>query len=318
MKKSNIVYTGLVIATFVLLWGCGKPGDQGKNWQNKKDQATFFAVAVTDVVLGKLNNYIDLNGDVETQSSVDVYADTYGKLSKLFVHVGDRVSKDTVIAEVDPSRPGSTFVASPVRSPIDGTITLIPVQVGTTISQGVPIARMAATDLVQVSTDVAERFVARIRIGLDAILGFDAYPGSRFTAIVTEVSPVLDPTSRTLGVKLRLTVPDIRVKPGMFARIKIITESKTNIIKIPTDAIVKRFDDDIVFVVRESNESSTGFIAEKRTVKAGIDIDQKREITDGLKQGERIVVQGQTLLEDKAAVKVVATIPPLSTDDPVQ
>jgi membrane fusion protein, multidrug efflux system len=308
MTRNRFAFLVLAIAALFFVSSCGK---------TKKTETPFFAVSVTESVRGDLNNYIELNGDVETQTGVDVYADTIGKLSRLYVHVGEKVQKDAIIAEVDPSRPGSTFVASPVRSPIAGTITAIPSQIGATIMTGVPIAKMAATDLIQVRTNVAERFVASMRVGLDGILSFDAYPGIIFKAIVTEVSPVLDPSSRSLEVKLRLQSSDIRIKPGMFARVKIVTDSKQGIVKIPSDAVVRRFEDNYVFVVKEKKESVTGFVAERRKVTPGIDIDEKREITSGLAAGEKVIVQGQTLLEDQAAIKIISTIPPLSTDDPI-
>jgi membrane fusion protein (multidrug efflux system) len=312
-----------VIATILALGGCGKPGNDPKSptaggWGQQKEEASFFAVSESESVKGTLNNYIQLNGDIETKSSVDVYADTMGKVSRLYVNIGDRVKKDTIIAEVDQSRPGMMFVASPVRSPISGTITLIPVQVGSTITQGVAIARIAATDQIQARTDVAERFVALMRPGLDAVLSFDAYPGITFPAVVAEVSPVLDPASRTLEVKLRLVEPDIRIKPGMFARIKIITETKRNVVKVPTDAVVQRLGEYYVFVIKANEKSTTGFDVEKRAVTPGIDIDNKREIVKGLASGERIVVRGQTLLEDGAAVKIVEKEPPLPVDDPIR
>ena len=273
--------------------------------------AAVFAVNTTRSVRGQIADYIELNGDVETESTVDIFADTAGKLVRLHVRVGERVAKGQVIAEVDPSRPGSVFVASPVKSPIAGTLTSIPVYVGSTISQATPIARITTTDRVRIRTQVAERFISKIRVGLEAILQFEAYPEERFAARVTELSPVVDPQTRTLEMKLNLNLPDRRIKAGMFAAVKIVTERKDGIVKLPADSVVRRFGESFVFIVVPDPADPAGARAERRPVTTGILIDNKIEIVEGLAPDEEVVIQGQTLLEDGSAVKVVGQVPPL-------
>ncbi|MBN1411994.1 MAG: efflux RND transporter periplasmic adaptor subunit [Spirochaetales bacterium] len=319
-KHKEIFFTAICLITSTLLISGCSGGNRG-GWQNnggaQAQEETVFAVNTTKAVKGQINNYLELNGDVETESSVDVYADTMGKLTKLKITIGSRVKKDQVIAEVDPSRPGSTFVASPVKSPIDGTVTAIPVQVGSTIMQGISIARITSTDQVQIRTFVAERFVSRMKVGLDAILHFEAVPGTRFLGRITELSPVLDPASRTMEVKLKLNEPDARIKPGMFAKIKIITEKKDSIVKVPAECLVYRYGEYMVFVVKPEEEEDKATV-QQRIVVPGIQIDNKLEIMDGLKTGEEVVVQGQTLLEDKTPVKIINRVEPLSIRDVVQ
>jgi multidrug efflux pump subunit AcrA (membrane-fusion protein) len=100
-----------------------------------------------------------------------------------------------------------------------------------------------------------------------------------------------------------------KVKVGMFAEIKIITEKKEGIVKIPADCLVKRYGGYFVFVVKD-NES-----VEKRAVTPGILIDNKLEIVKGLEPDEEIVIRGQTLLEDKAKIKIIEQVAPLSVED---
>jgi multidrug efflux pump subunit AcrA (membrane-fusion protein) len=325
----TVVFFGavaLAAAVFVFT-GCGKKTEASvgadaaaKDSRLVKGEAvaTVFAVNTTKAVRGGITNYLELNGDVETKSTVDIFADTMGKLVSLKIRVGDRITKDQVIAEVDPSRPGSVFVASPVKSPIAGTITSIPVNIGSTVSQATPIARITTTDSLQIRTDVAERFISRIRVGLDALLEFEAYPGESFGARISELSPVVDPQTRTLEVKLNLDRPDRRIKAGMFASIKIITERKDNIVKIPADGVVRRFGEAFVFVVKPDPASPSAGIVERRVVTPGILIDNKIEIVGGLSPDEVIVIQGQTLLEDKSAVKVVGEVAPLPVSDRIR
>jgi membrane fusion protein, multidrug efflux system len=305
--------------TLALAAGCTKaPAAGGRDPRTGAEPATIFAVNITRAVEGMINDYIELNGDVETKSSIDIFADVSGKLSRLGIRVGDRVLKDQVIADVDPSRPGNVFIASPVKSPIEGTVTSIPNQVGATISPGVPLARITTTDQLQIRTAVAERFISRVRLGLDAVVSFEAFPEASLQARITEVSPVVDPASRTLEIKLVLVRPDPRVKAGMFARIKVVTERKAGVVKIPAEAVVRRFDQSYVFVISPSAESESGFVVERTRVVPGIQIDNELEILEGLKAGQDVVIQGQTLLEDKSKVRVVSTVRAIESDHEIR
>jgi multidrug efflux pump subunit AcrA (membrane-fusion protein) len=328
MKTNNsILTTGALLLLMVFLTfgtiGC-KPkeetasGSKGSEKVVQGEVIPVFAVATTQAVAGELIDYLELNGDVQTKSSVDIYPDTYGKVSKLNITVGDRVAKDQVIAEIDPSRPGSIFVPSPVKSPIAGTITSIPVYVGSTITQGMPVARITTTDRIEIRTDVAERFIGKMRTGLDVLVSFEAFPGETFRGRVAELNPIVDPTTRSLEVKIRLDQQDARIRPGMFAAMKIITERKHGIVKIPSDCLVRRFGESYVFVVYDDSAASTGKRVERRKVIPGLQIDEKLEIVQGLQNGEEVVIQGQTLLEDKSVVKVVSTVPPLPVSDRIQ
>jgi len=274
--------------------------------------APVFAVTTTEAVRGVIENYIDLNGDVSAAVSVDVYADTAGEVVKLNVSVGDYVSEGEVVAEVDPSRPGQQFVPSPVKSSINGTVTEVPVQVGTRIGQGVPVARISKINQLEITTEVPERFIDSMKVGLPAVLRFEAYSNATFPARVTQLSPVLNPTTRTMEVKLELARRDPRVKAGMYAEVQIITERKENVVKIPASCLVRRFGETFAYVVTDQNT------AERRVVTPGIIIDDQVEVVVGVKAGDRVVIQGQNLLDDGVQVKVVDQVEPLSPESNVR
>lgn len=287
-------------------------GENGAQTVDSEGVDSVYAVNTTTAVSGQIKDYIKVNGDVETKTSVDVYPDTSGKLIRIFIDVGDTVRKDSVIAEVDPSKAGMNFVASPIKAPITGTITQIPARIGQTVSPSVPIAKVSRTWELEISTEVSERFISRMEEGQPAILNFAAYPGETFRARVTELSPVVDPVSRTMGVTLQPENGYERIKPGMFAEVKIITQAKEGIVKIPAECMVSRFGKYFVFVAKEDGT------VERRNITPGIQIDQKLEVTEGLEAGEEIVIRGQTLLEDGVRVKVIDQVPPLSQADVIE
>lgn len=320
-------YTGmaalaaLVILTLVAC-GPGGPGGPGRSVETNENAAegaeetvrgvpeeTIFAVNVTPAVQGEINDYIEINGGVQTTTSIDVFSDTAGEIVRVPARVGQTVQAGDVIAEVDPSRPGQNFALSPVRAPITGTITRLPARVGSQVSPASPVAQISRTNELEIVVSLAERFISKVRVGLPAVIRLDAFPDQQFNATVTELSPVVDPLTRTLEVTLRFTRPDPRVRAGMFAEVRIITEQKDNIVKVPADVMIRRFGDNFVFVVQEDDTVS------RRVVTPGIEIDNKLEITSGLEPGERVVYQGQNLLEDGARVRVIDTIEPLTAED---
>jgi multidrug efflux pump subunit AcrA (membrane-fusion protein) len=266
---------------------------------------TAFAVNVTRPVRGEIRDYLELNGDIQPASSVDVYPDTSGEVVNIRVEVGRTVTRDQIIAEVDRSRPGQQFVPSPVRAPISGTVTQRYVDVGATVGPSVPMVQLAETSALEIRTDVAERFISLVEVGQEAVVFLEAYPGESFGARVSELSPVVDPATRTLGVTLEFTRRDRRVKAGMFAELRLITRVRQDVVKVQSDAVVRRFDVPYVFVVTEDDT------VEQREVTLGVTIGNQVEILDGISEGERVVIQGQSLLDDGANVRVIDEIEPL-------
>jgi multidrug efflux pump subunit AcrA (membrane-fusion protein) len=98
----------------------------------------------------------------------------------------------------------------------------------------------------------------------------------------------------------------------MFAEVRIITEQKENIVKVPADVLIRRFGETFVYVARDDGT------AERRIVNPGIEIDNKLEITTGLAAGELVVYQGQNLLEADSPIRIIDTIEPLSAEDTIR
>ena len=305
MKKTlSIILSVLLILFFV---GCTKPAQNPQAPQEVfnpqgSTQQTVFAVNAFLSYKGDLNGYLEFGGDVSAVSSVDVLPDTSGKISRIYVSVGDVVKKDQVLAEVDASRPGMTYSASPVKAPVSGTITSFASSVGNMVAPSMTIGRISSTDKLEIKTSVPERFISKIKLNQKAILTFDAYPGETFTAKVTKISPVLDTSTRTMSVTLILDPPDSKIKIGMYARIKLITDHKSNAIIIPTTALVTRSQEQCVFVVNPDDTVTL------KKVTVGIKVDDMVEILSGLEGNEKVVTKGQTLLNNGTKVNIVSLI----------
>jgi len=305
----------ILLAAVIVLSGCDKIKETyGKGKEAKaaaEAEAPIFAVNTTQTARGQIQDYIALSGDIVAGSTVDAYSEAAGKVTRLFVAVGNRVARGAPIAAVDPSRPGMTFRESIVTAPISGTIVALPAQVGMTISQAVPLARIAGGGALEIKLFVAERFISKMSMNLPCEISLDAWPGDVFQGSVSEVSPTVDPASRTMEVKINVNNAGSKLKAGMFAKVRIITESKNNIVKIPASAVVNRFGEQYVFSVDRTNADNP--VAVKRVITPGILIDGVMEIQEGLSADEEIVIRGQTLLSDGTRVNIVEQTAPIGS-----
>jgi len=178
-----------------------------------------------------------------------------------------------------------------------------------TISQAVPLARISGGGGLEIRLHVAERFISRISLNQPCEITLDAYPGEIFRGSVSEVSPTVDAASRTMEIKISVENQGSRLKAGMFAKVRVITEQKENIVKIPVTAMINRFGEQYVFVVDSSDPAAP--VAQRRPIVQGIQIDGVLEVPQGLAPNEEVVVRGQTLLEDGSRINIVERLAPL-------
>lgn len=303
LKMENKFFVSLafgVLCFFAMMCFSGCDGKKSKKTSEEEVQ-TVFAVYAMKAKPSTLDDYLEFGGNVQAASSVDIYPDVQsGKISRILVKVGEKVQKDQVLAEVDSSRPGMDYKVSPVKAPVSGTVTSLPINVGSTVAASMPIGKISSTGKLEIKTNVAERFISRIALYQRAELTFDAFPGEKFPATVVEIDPVLDTTSRTLGIKLIQEPSDSRLRAGMYARIKLVTDTKSNTIVIPHNVIVTRNNKDIIYVLNPTENTVS-----VREVKKGIRVDDRQEVVSGIESGDIIIVKGQALLSEGAKVNVI-------------
>ena len=115
------------------------------------------------------------------------------------------------------------------------------------------------------------------------------------------ISPVVDPASRTMRIEMNIPPGISPAKPGMYAEVRLTTDDKNQVVKIPADSILRRLGEVFVYVIEDGR-------ALKRNVVPGITLEGAVEIVKGLEAGEIVAYQGQTLLEDGVKVRVVRSI----------
>jgi len=285
--------------------GGGAPpaGGGGQGRSGAARNATV--VQVFTVEAGTIENSVVINGDVLARNQVAIYPTVGGKLVETRIGIGDRAGIGNVVALVDPSRPGEVYSLSPVISTISGTVLQAPYSIGDTVSSQSALFVVGDLSVLRVETFVPERFVSSIKQGLGAAVSLEALPGETFYAEIDEVSPVLDPASRTLRIRLRFTdrtgsgAVDTRIKAGMFATISLVTRTRANVPVIPRTSVINTYGSWIAFTVDENN------IAHRRTLELGIENEKFFEVINGVNLGDRVVTAGQNFLTDGDPVRVL-------------
>jgi multidrug efflux pump subunit AcrA (membrane-fusion protein) len=255
-------------------------------------------VRVTPVVLGTIENGIVLNGDVIASRQVSIYPQVAGKIVDLRKRVGDFAERNEVLAYIDQSRPGEVFSNSPLRATISGTIIQSPYNIGDTVTSQSVVYIIGDLSSLVIETYVPERFASAIKKGLNAEISFDSIANETFKGSIREVSPIIDPASRTMRIQIKFDREDFRVRSGMFATVRLVINTKRNVPVIPRNAVINTYGKWVVFVVEETN------IAVRREIVIGLDNDEQIEVVSGLDIGDRIVTAGQNFLTNNEPVRI--------------
>ena len=190
-----------------------------------------------------------------------------------------------------------------IRAPIDGVIAERMIKIGNTIDVNLNPATFHVTSLEPLISylHVPEREYRRIVPGQDATIHIDALSGSRFAAIVSRVSPVVDPAAGTFKITIEVSDPSRRLKPGMFGRISIVYDKHADALKIPRSAIVEEAGESAVYVIEENT-------AARRVIRTGYADGGQVEVLDGLGDAEEFVVVGQTSLKNGSKVSIINAV----------
>jgi RND family efflux transporter MFP subunit len=185
-----------------------------------------------------------------------------------------------------------------IEIPFDGVLTdVIYYTPGIKIPSGSALGTVKNYSRLTMVVNFPAKQLGRIREGLNTRVSNVNLPGKVFEGRVVEVSPALDPTTRTFQATVRVENPEKNLKPGMFVKVEIVVERHDNVVVIPKDVILSRRQEKNVFVVERG-------VAVERRITTGIENPDETEVTDGLAENDRLVVKGFETLRNRATVKV--------------
>jgi len=182
-------------------------------------------------------------------------------------------------------------------SPIDGVLLKKFCEVGEITGVGIPLFVVSDIRKIKVSAFVPENELHNIKIGQNARVLINSLDKT-FNGRIIEVGSAADAASRAFSVRIELENPEMIVRPGMIAEVKVITEQPKELMVIPVEAVLHDLNDQsYVFVVDESAKRSF-----KRNISLGQAINDKIEVISGLKETDLVVSGGQQKLVDGSAL----------------
>jgi membrane fusion protein (multidrug efflux system) len=185
-----------------------------------------------------------------------------------------------------------------LRAPFPGVMGLRQVSEGAFVAAGTDIARLEKIDQLKVDFRVPESFVGRLKAGQTLNLQVDAYPGRSFPGHVYAIETAVDEATRTVLVRARVANPELRLRPGMFARVQAQIGVREKAVWIPEAAIVPRGQDSFVFRVAEGRAAIV-------KVRTGVRKVGEVEITEGIAAGDLVVTEGNQKIGPGSPVTVM-------------
>jgi membrane fusion protein (multidrug efflux system) len=184
-----------------------------------------------------------------------------------------------------------------VTAPISGIIASRSIKPGNFVQINTPIFRIVDTSKLEAVLNVPERELATLKPGLQVELQVDALPGKVFSGTIDRVAPVVDSGSGTFRVICAFAGGGL-LQPGMFGRIRIDHDQRTDALVVPRTALLEEEGDPAVYTIRDGK-------AARVSVKLGYIDGEWVEIRDGLKTGEQVVTAGKVALREGTAVQIV-------------
>jgi RND family efflux transporter MFP subunit len=192
-----------------------------------------------------------------------------------------------------------------VTAPLDGVVALREINVGDLTSDGAaakPIFRIVDNRLLNLTVTVSSADSAQIKVGQPLEFSVDSLPGRTFTGKVMYINPELSPLDRSLKVIAEVVNTTEQLKGGLFAKGRIVTGKKNDVLQVPRNAINAL---DMTTGRGELFITENG-VARKRAVVTGAANGERIEIVSGLTAGQQFVVRGGFNLKDGDRVGVSA------------
>ncbi|MDH3223301.1 MAG: efflux RND transporter periplasmic adaptor subunit [Gemmatimonadota bacterium] len=205
-------------------------------------------------------------------------------------------------ATVELRRAQFELAESSVTAPFGGRVADLLVVPGHFVREGDELLTVVDLDPIKVEVQVLEAEVGFLTEGRGASLTFAAFPSERFTGAVETINPVVDPETRTARVTVHIPNRDGRIKPGMYAEVRLEAEQFPDRILVPKTAILERDRRNMLFVFEDGR-------AKWRYVTTGLENDTHVELVEGdegwVAPGEIVLVDGHHYLTHDAAVRLV-------------
>jgi membrane fusion protein (multidrug efflux system) len=210
----------------------------------------------------------------------------------------DRAAVALVQARLDKTR---------IRAPFQGVVGLRAVSPGDYITAGQPLAPLEQLSTLKVDFRLSEAALPAIKVGQTLNLEVDAYPNQVFPGRVYAIDPRLAVETRSVGVRARVPNDQNQLRPGLFARVRLVISEKASAVLVPEQAVIPQADQLFVYVVEDGK-------AAMRPVKLGLRQGGRVEVLSGVQPGDTVITAGAQKIGPGAPVNPINLAPPAAPD----
>ncbi len=186
-----------------------------------------------------------------------------------------------------------------VTAPFRGVITDLPAITNSTqVASGTSVASLMDYSVMTVEVNLPEKYITDVAIDQSVRIMNYTLPNDTLPGSIKELSPAISTETRTFKGIIQVANPDLKLRPGMFAKADIVLARKDSVIVIPKNIIISGQRGKTVFVVDNGT-------ADEKRITLGYENQNEAEITSGLKMNDRMVIKGFETLKNRSKVKIV-------------
>jgi RND family efflux transporter MFP subunit len=346
--KKVIIALVIIIAVGLTAWKLAGNKKIAEEKVYRRDPNTQVLVKTAKVTLQALNQAQTWLGTFEPNREIKILSETNGKVVKVGISEGDRVSAGQVIAQVDSDILQYQLLAAEANyqetqadvrryqnltkgeavaqiqlekanlaaksaesqlkilqkqlknttiiAPFSGTITAKTFDLGSVLGVGAPLAQLTDISAVKLVISVPEKDILKFKEGQSVNVTTDVFPDQQFAGRVSMISAKGD-NAHNYPVQIMVSNSSANMlRAGMYGSVVIGNSLKTNALLIPRNALIGTAKQPQVFVLENGK-------AVLKNIQIGFANADYYEVTEGLKEGEIVIISGQVNLENGTPVK---------------
>lgn len=312
---------------------------------NAPEQELLTQVSLLEIQKSSFSHTVDIQGIITTDNNITLSAENGGKVMKVYVKEGQRVSKGQRLLDLDGSIVEANLAEVTTRlslakelyekqgrlreqnigteiqyiqaknnyealqkqketlqtqldkflmkSPIDGTIDAVMVNLGEVTAPGVPVVRVVNLSDLEVTADVSEKYVGKFHNGDMVSVYFPAIKDT-LSAKISAVGQVINTNNRTFTIHVNLASKDERLKPNLLAIVQATDFQSNEAITVASNLVQTVGYEKFVLIAVEKEGK---WVVEKRTVETGLTSGGMIYIESGLNTGDKVISDGYLNVE---------------------
>lgn len=247
----------------------------------------------------------------QAQAQLDIARTTLTRNQELVAQnfvtqsVVDQAQANVKVAEAQVALARATADRFRIVAPFDGQAGIRAVNVGDYVKDGTDIVSLQDASSVYVDFSLPERYAPRLKPRQAVAVSFDALPRRDFTALIEALEPQITADGRAIVARARIANDDGALRPGMFARVRVVLGERAGAIVVPEEAIVPMAGKELLVKVIDRPD---GLRSQRVEIKTGVRRDGRVEVMGtAVAAGERVVTagHGQLVRADGVAVRIV-------------